>query len=71
MRIKQGWDNKKIWAIVVPGVVFSLNVLPNIENKLIVENIITTFLRYYCSFYLMYKETIYDYNTYRPLFLFS
>jgi hypothetical protein len=71
MRIKQGWDNKKIWAIVVPGVVFSLNVLPNIENKLIVENIITTFLRYYCSFYLMYKETIYDYKTYRPLFLFS
>ena len=71
MRIKQGWDNKKIWAIVVPGVVFSLNILPNIEYRLIIENNITFFIRYLCSIYLIYNEFIYDYRTYRPLFLFS
>jgi hypothetical protein len=71
MRIKQGWDNKKIWAIVVPGVVFSLNVFPNIETRLIVENNVTTFFRYLCSIFLMYKELTYDYRTYRPLFLFT
>ena len=70
MRIKGGWDNKKIWAIVVPGVVFSLKILPDIESRLIVENNITTFLRYLCSFYLMQNEVYYDYRTYRPLFLF-
>jgi len=70
MRIKCGWDNKKIWAIVVPGVIFSLKILPNIESKLIVENNITTFLRYFCSFYLIKKEVDYDYRTYKPLFLF-
>ena len=71
MRIKQGWDNKKIWAIVVPGVIFSLNILPNIEYRLIIENNITIFIRYLCSIYLIYNEFIYDYRTYRPLFLFS
>jgi hypothetical protein len=70
-RINHNWDNKKIWAIVVPAVVFSLNVLPNIEIRLIVENNVTTFLRYLCCIYLMYKELIYDYRTYRPLFLFT
>ena len=70
MRIKGGWDNKKIWAIVVPGVVFSLKILPDIESRLIVENNITTFLRYFCSFYLIQNEVYYDYRTYRPLFLF-
>jgi hypothetical protein len=70
MRIKGGWDNKKIWAIVVPGVVFSLKILPDIESRLIVENNITTFLRYLCSFYLMQNEVYYDYRTYRPLFIF-
>ena len=70
MRIKGGWDNKKLWAIVVPGVVFSLKILPDIESRLIVENNITTFLRYLCSFYLMQNEVYYDYRTYRPLFIF-
>jgi len=70
MRIKGGWDNKKLWAIVVPGVVFSLKILPDIESRLIVENNITTFLRYFCSFYLIQNEVYYDYRTYRPLFLF-
>jgi hypothetical protein len=70
MRINKGWDNKKIWAIVVPGVVFSLNILPEIENRLNIENNITRFLRYFCSIYLMQKEIDYDYITYRPLFLF-
>ena len=70
MRIKGGWDNKKIWAIVIPGVVFSLKILPDIESRLIVENNITTFLRYLCSFYLMQNEVYYDYRTYRPLFIF-
>ena len=70
MRIKGGLDNKKIWAIVVPGVVFSLKILPDIESRLIVENNITTFLRYLCSFYLMQNEVYYDYRTYRPLFIF-
>jgi hypothetical protein len=70
IRINKGWDNKKIWAIVVPGVVFSLNILPDIESRLIVENNITRFLRYFCSIYLMQKEIDYDYITYRPLFLF-
>lgn len=70
MRIKKGCDNKKIWAIVVPGVVFSLNILPEIENRLNIENNITRFLRYFCSIYLMQKEVNYDYITYRPLFLF-
>jgi len=70
MRINKGWDNKKIWAIVVPGVVFSLNILPEIENRLNIENNITRLLRYFCSIYLMQKEIDYDYITYRPLFLF-
>ena len=70
MRIKGGWDNKKIWAIVIPGVVFSLKILPDIESRLIVENNITTFLRYFCSFYLIQNEVYYDYRTYKPLFLF-
>jgi hypothetical protein len=70
MRIKGGLDNKKIWAIAVPGVVFSLKILPDIESRLIVENNITTFLRYLCSFYLMQNEVYYDYRTYRPLFIF-
>lgn len=70
MRINKGWDNKKIWAIVVPGVVFSLNILPEIENRLNIENNITRFLRYFCSFYLIQNEVYYDYRTYRPLFLF-
>jgi hypothetical protein len=70
MRINKGWDNKKIWAIVVPGVVFSLNILPEIENRLNIANNITRFLCYFCSIYLMQKEIDYDYITYRPLFLF-
>jgi hypothetical protein len=71
MRIKYNWDNKKIWAVVVPAVVFSLNILPNIEERLIVENKVTTFIRYFCSIYLMYKECAYDYRTYRPLLVFA
>ena len=70
-RIKYNWDNKKIWAIVVPIAVFSLNILPNIEDRLIVENSTTSFIRYFCSIYLMYKELTYDFRTYRPLFLFA
>ena len=70
-RIKYNWDNKKIWAIVVPIAVFSLNILPNIEDRLIIENSTTSFIRYFCSIYLMYKELTYDFRTYRPLFLFA
>ena len=65
MRIKYNWSNMKIWAIVVPLVVSSLIVIPDIEKNLIIDNNITNFIRYYCSIYLIYKEVISDYYIYR------
>ena len=67
MRIKYNWHNMKMWAIVIPVVVLSLNIIPDIEKKIIVDNIITSFLRYFCSIYLIYNEIISDYCTYKPL----
>ena len=54
-----------MWAIVVPLVVSSLIVIPDIEKNLIIDNNITNFIRYYCSIYLIYKEVISDYYIYR------
>jgi len=65
MRIKYNWSNMKMWAIVVPLVVSSLIVIPDIEKNLIIDNNITNFIRYYCSIYLIYKEVISDYYIYR------
>ena len=64
-RIKYKWDNMKMWALVVPLVVFSLIEIPYIEKNIIVDNSITSFIRYYCSIYLIYKEIISDYYVYR------
>ena len=66
-RIKYNWNNMKMWAIAVPVVVLALNVIPDIEKRVIVDNIITSFLRYFCSIYLIYNEIISDYYTYKPL----
>jgi hypothetical protein len=63
-RIKYKWDNMKMWALVVPLVVFSLIEIPYIEKNIIVDNSITSFIRYYCSIYLIYKEIISDYYVY-------
>jgi hypothetical protein len=57
----------KIWAIAVPAVVLVLNVIPDIEKRIIVDNTITSFLRYYCSIYSVYKEAMRDYYVYKPL----
>ena len=67
MRIKYNWNNMKMWAIAVPVVVLALNVIPDIEKRIIVDNIITSFLRYFCSIYLIYNEIINDYYIYKPL----
>ena len=67
MRIKYSWNNMKMWAIAVPIVVLALNVIPDIEKRIIAENNFTNFLRYFCSIYLIYKEIINDYCTYKPL----
>jgi hypothetical protein len=67
MRIKYNWNNMKMWAITVPVVVLALNIIPDIEKRIIVDNIITSFLRYFCSIYLIYNEIINDYYTYKPL----
>jgi len=67
MRIKYSWNNMKMWAIAVPVIVMALNIIPDIEKKIIVDNIITSFLRYFCSIYLIYNEIISDYCTYKPL----
>ena len=66
-RIKYNWNNMKMWAITVPVVVLALNIIPDIEKRIIVDNIITSFLRYFCSIYLIYNEIINDYYTYKPL----
>lgn len=71
LRIKKGWDAKKLWALIVPGVVFSLNILPDIEKRLIIENNITTFFRYFFSIYLMKNVILYDYITYKPFYITS
>ena len=67
MRIKYNWNNMKMWAITVPAVVLVLNVIPDIEKRIIVDNTITSFLRYYCSIYSVYKEAMRDYYVYKPL----
>ena len=67
MRIKYNWNNMKMWAIAVPAVVLALNVIPDIEKRIIVDNTITSFLRYYCSIYSVYKEAMRDYYVYKPL----
>jgi len=67
MRIKYNWNNMKIWAITVPVVILALNVIPDIEKRIIVDNTITSFLRYYCSIYSVYKEVMRDYYVYKPL----
>jgi hypothetical protein len=67
MRIKYSWNNMKMWAIAVPVIVLTLNVIPDIEKRIIADNIITSFLRYFCSIYLIYNEIISDYCTYKPL----
>jgi hypothetical protein len=67
MRIKYNWNNMKMWAIAVPAVVLALNVIPDIEKRIIVDNTITSFLRYYCSIYSVYKEVMRDYYVYKPL----
>ena len=67
MRIKYNWNNMKMWAITVPVVVLALNIIPDIEKRIIVDNIITSFLRYFCCIYLIYNEIINDYYTYKPL----
>jgi len=67
MRVKYNWNNMKMWAIAVPVVVLALNVIPDIEKRMIVDNIITCFLRYFCSIYLIYNEIMSDYYTYKPL----
>ena len=67
MRIKYNWNNIKMWAIAVPAVVLALNVIPDIEKRIIVDNTITSFLRYYCSIYSVYKEVMRDYYVYKPL----
>jgi hypothetical protein len=56
-----------MWAIVVPSAVMALNIIPDIEKRIIAENNFTNFLRYFCSIYLIYKEIINDYCTYKPL----
>jgi len=66
-RIKYNWNNMKMWAITVPAVVIALIVIQDIEKRIIVDNIITSFIRYYCSMYLVYKEIVRDYYTYKPL----
>ena len=67
MRIKYNWNNMKMWAIAIPAVVLALNVIPDIEKRIIVDNHITSFLRYYCSIYSVYKEVMRDYYVYKPL----
>ena len=67
MRVKYNWNNMKMWAVTVPVVVLALNVIPDIEKRMIVDNIITSFLRYFCSIYLIYNEIMSDYYTYKPL----
>jgi hypothetical protein len=67
MRIKYNWNNMKIWAITVPVVILALNVIPDIEKRIIVDNTITSFLRYCCCIYLVYKEATRDYYVYKPL----
>ena len=66
-RIKYNWNNMKMWAITVPVVILALNVIPDIEKRIIVDNTITSFLRYYCSIYSVYKEVMRDYYVYKPL----
>ena len=66
-RIKYNWNNMKMWAITVPVVILALNVIPDIEKRIIVDNTITSFLRYYCSIYSVYKEATRDYYAYKPL----
>ena len=66
-RIKYNWNNMKMWAITVPVVILALNVIPDIEKRIIVDNTITSFLRYYCSIYSVYKEAMRDYYVYKPL----
>ena len=66
-RIKYNWNNMKMWAITVPVVILALNVIPDIEKRIIVDNTITSFLRYYCSIYSVYKEAMRDYYAYKPL----
>ena len=66
-RIKYNWNNMKMWAITVPVVILALNVIPDIEKRIIVDNTITSFLRYYCSIYSVYKEATRDYYVYKPL----
>ena len=67
MRIKYNWNNMKMWAITVPVVILALNVIPDIEKRIIVDNTITSFLRYCCCIYLVYKEAMRDYYVYKPL----
>lgn len=67
MRIKYNWNNMKMWAIVVPVVVLTLNVIPDIEKRILVDNTTMTYLRYYCCIYLVYKEAMRDYYVYKPL----
>ena len=70
-RIYNNWENYKIWAIVVPMVIFSLVELPELENKYICENTFTIFIRYFCSIYLIVNEIISDYNIYKPFMRIS
>jgi hypothetical protein len=66
MRIKYNWHNMKMWAIVIPAAVIALNIIPDIEKRIIAENNFTNFLRYFCSIYLIYKEILCDYYIYKP-----
>jgi hypothetical protein len=66
-RIKYNWNNMKMWAIAVPAVVLTLNVIPDIEKRIIIDNTITSFLRYFCSIYSVYAEIMRDYYVYKPL----
>ena len=66
-RIKYNWNNMKMWAIAVPAVVLTLNVIPDIEKRIIIDNTITSFLRYFCSIYSVYTEIMRDYYVYKPL----
>ena len=69
MRIKYNWNNMKMWAITIPTIVIALNIIPDIEKRLITENTLTSFIRYFCSIYLIYNEVLCDYYIYRPLYV--
>lgn len=67
-RINYKWNNNHIWAIVIPGVVFSLNYFPVIVKYLLDESYLSIFIRYLGTFFLLHKELTHDYKTYKPLF---